>query len=81
MISVSFRVTVCLVSHLPTSRDFVTTFRTKESTYSKVEHIIVTALTQGVHRIIVCLLSLSLSPASPGHPQPTLGGRFHTVPK
>ena len=44
--------TVSLVSHDPAGRDFLTTFRTKESTYSNMRHTIVTALSRrGLPRI------------------------------
>ena len=64
-----------------TSHDFVTTFRTKESTYSNIRHIVVFALTRrGWTCICDChLLSSSSNPS--GHRQPTLGGRLHTFPK
>ena len=50
------RSTVSLVSRVPTGRDFLTTFRTKESTYSNMRHTIVTALSRRGLPGTVCFL-------------------------
>ena len=72
--------TVSLVSRDPASRDFLTTFRTKESTYSTMRHTIVTALSRRGLPGIFDLLWLPSSSNPSGHPRPTLGGRLHTSP-
>ena len=72
--------TVRLVSRDPAGRDFLTTFRTKERTYSNIRHIIVTALSRRGLPGIFDLLWLPSSSNPSGHRQPTLGGPLHTSP-
>ena len=71
---------VSLVSRVPAGRDFLTTFRTKESTYSSIRDIIVTALIRRGQNRIFDLLQSSSSSNPSGHRRPTLGGCLHTLP-